>query len=192
MSEQEPRSPYLKATVYVDGMRIPANVDVRFGDPVFVDANGYAVEAAPGQPIGGFVSQTEVVLLRAVSASIEELRASGGPSAMVMSPGSFARIQAAIASALSGFDRDSAENADARRLHRERLLERLYGLRGTIYERPCAACGGPSPWFVCLLCSTGMPSKGTWRIKPEAAARIRAKMAAGAHVPKMPTKGEGR
>lgn len=83
-------------------------------------------------------------------------------------------------------------NAYARERWRERVLERLYGSEGSTYERPCAACGGPGPWFVCLLCSTGMPSTGTWRgmrawrIRPGAAARIRARMAAGAHVPKMP------
>lgn len=83
-------------------------------------------------------------------------------------------------------DRVREANADARRLHRERVLERLYGLAGSTLERPCAACDEPGPWFVCLLCSTGMPRNGTWRISPGAAARIRAKAYARRNEPALP------
>lgn len=83
-------------------------------------------------------------------------------------------------------ERVREENAEARQRHRERALERLYGLCGSTYERPCAACGEFSPWFVCLLCSTGMPIKGTWRIKPEAAERVRAKLRAMRDAPALP------
>jgi hypothetical protein len=71
-----------------------------------------------------------------------------------------------------------ARNEDLRRLWRERVLERLYGLCGSTFERPCAACGEPGPWFVCLRCSTGVAGHRFWplRIKPEAAERIKAKM----------------
>lgn len=83
-------------------------------------------------------------------------------------------------------DRVREANADARRLHRERVLDRLYGLCGSTYERPCAACDEPGPWFACLQCSRGMPCKGTWRLMPEAAARIRAKAYARRNEPALP------
>lgn len=84
------------------------------------------------------------------------------------------------------------ENADLRRLHRERLLDGLYGVEGSTYSRPCAACGLPGPWFVCLRCSTGVPGLSPWRIKPEAAARIRTKMYARRYDEPLPLPGSER
>lgn len=140
-----------------------------------VEMGPVTLDGATEQPVVGFVGANGVPSLdTTVSVS------------MPLSRDAVSAWFGALDATSLAADRTRKTNAEARERWRERVLERLYGLCGTIYERPCAACGGPGPWFVCLLCSTGMPSKGTWRIRPEAAARIRAKMAAGAHVPKMP------
>lgn len=80
------------------------------------------------------------------------------------------------------------ENAEARERWRERVLQRLYGINGSTGVRTCASCGCGGFWYVCMACSTGVPSKhnSTWRIKPEAAARIRAKAHAARFDPVLP------
>lgn len=66
-------------------------------------------------------------------------------------------------------------------------LDQAHGRLRTVHRsRPCAACGETGPRFVCLGCSMGSPSKGTWRITPWAAARIRAKAHAARFDPVAP------
>lgn len=96
------------------------------------------------------------------------------------------RLAEMLYGAIAGPAREASRkrNAEARDRWRQRVLSDP----AWHSTRPCAACGDPSPWFVCTGCSTGYPGgePSPWRIRPEAAARIRAKMCAGAHVPRMP------
>jgi hypothetical protein len=69
-------------------------------------------------------------------------------------------------------DRVRRENAEARERWRERVLLSL----DWHHERPCASCGLVHGVFVCHLCDVGLPCPGGgWRLRPEAAERIRAK-----------------